>query len=293
MSEGPEIHRLSAQLTEELGGSRIVAIDSRLKKARAWLEEHPGLVEGRELKRVYPAGKNMIWDLEGDLYFHFHLLMFGKMRTYTLKHRIEYDRTTRAVIVTTAKQLVLINGQVFNIGIGDPFEQLPSLKALGPDMCAVPFDKELFLQRLNRPDNLDKEVGPVLLDQTVAAGLGNYLKSDILFECRINPWTLVGDLSPAEQECLAETTPLIGQRALRNRGQTVTDEVLAFLEAQSPNGVKWRDKHWVFRQSSKPCKICGTPIRQARQGPDKGRVTFFCPQCQDVRDVRPMATGSG
>lgn len=132
----------------------------------------------------------MIWDLEGDLYFHFHLLMFGKMRTYTLKRRVEYDRTTRAVIVTTAKQLVLINGQVFNIGIGDPFEQLPSLKALGPDMCALPFDRKLFLQRLNRPDNLDKEIGPVLLDQTVVAGLGNYLKSDILFECRINPWTL-------------------------------------------------------------------------------------------------------
>jgi endonuclease VIII len=282
MSEGPEIHRISAQLTEELGGSRIVAVDSRLKKARAWLEEHPGLVEGRLLKRIYPAGKNMIWDLEGDLYFHFHLLMFGKMRTYSLKHRIEYDRTTRAVIVTTAKQLVLINGQVFNIGIGDPFEQLPSLKALGPDMCAVPFDTNLFLERLNRPDNLDKEIGPVLLDQTVAAGLGNYLKSDILFECRINPWTLVGDLSPAEQACLAETVPDIGQRALRNRGQTVTNEVLAYLEAQNPGGVRWRDKHWVFRQSSKPCKICGTPIKMARQGPDKGRVTFFCPNCQGV-----------
>lgn len=46
MSEGPEVYRLSAQLTEELGGSHIVAIDSRLNKARAWLDEHPASLKG-------------------------------------------------------------------------------------------------------------------------------------------------------------------------------------------------------------------------------------------------------
>lgn len=285
MSEGPEVHRISAQLDEEFAGSRIVAIDSRLKKAKAWLEAHPNLVEGKEVRRVYAAGKNILWELEGDIYFHIHLLMFGKIRTYSLKHRVEYDRTTRALIVTTSRQVMLINVQVFNIGLGDPFCQIPSLKEIGPDMCSPTFDRRLFLHRLNDPGNLDQEIGPVLLYQSVAAGLGNYLKSDILFECRINPWTLVRDLTEEEQECLAETVPDIGQRALRNRGQTVTDEVLTALQeeaAQTGTSVRWRDKHWVFRQSSRPCKVCGTPIKQRRQGPGKGRITFYCPQCQHV-----------
>ena len=283
MSEGPEIFRLAKELNEELAGSRIVAIDSRLKKARAWLEEHPGQVDGCEVLRVYSAGKNLLWDIEGDVYFHMHLLMWGKLRSYTLRHRYEYDRTTRAVIVTTARQVVLINVQVFNIGAGDPFEQIQSLREIGPDICATPFDRALFLQRLNRPDNLDQEVAPVLLEQSVAAGLGNYLKSDILFECRINPWTLVGDLTPAEQECLATTIPAVAQRAVRNRGQTVTDEVMERMMADPaiarPN---WWHRHWVFRHSNRPCKICGTPIKQKRQGPGTGRVTFYCPQCQHV-----------
>jgi endonuclease-8 len=285
MSEGPEVHRISAQLNEEFAGSRIVAIDSRLKKAKAWLEAHPGLVEGKEVRRVYPAGKNILWDLEDDIYFHIHLLMFGKIRTYSLRHRVEYDRTTRALIVTTARQAVLINVQVFNIGVGDPFSQIPSLQEIGPDMCSPTFDPALFLHRLNDPGNLDQEVGPVLLYQSVAAGLGNYLKSDILFECRINPWTLVRELTPEQQKCLAEAIPDIGQRALRNRGQTVTDDVLAHLQAEAEEKgttVRWRDKHWVFRQSSRPCKVCGTPIKQARQGVGKGRITFYCPQCQGV-----------
>src|SRR5690349_18883331 len=109
MSEGPEIHRIAGVLTEEFGGSRLVAIDSRLKKAKAWIEEHPGLLEGKQIYRVHAAGKNLIWYIEGEIYFHMHLLMFGKIRTYTLRHRVEYDRTTRAVIVSTTRQAVLSN----------------------------------------------------------------------------------------------------------------------------------------------------------------------------------------
>ncbi|MEO8288454.1 MAG: DNA-formamidopyrimidine glycosylase family protein [Chloroflexota bacterium] len=283
MSEGPEIYRLSGVLNEEFAGSRIVAIDSRLKKARAWIEEHPGLLDDKEILRVHSMGKNLIWDLEGDIFFHMHLLMFGKIRTFSLRHRVEYDRTTRAVIVTTARQAVLLNVQVFNIGEGDPLEEIASLGQLGPDICATPFDREHFLERLNRESNLEEEIAPVLLDQTVAAGIGNYLKSDILFECRINPWTAVGDLTPEQEDCLAVTIPDVAQRALRNRGQTVTDEVLAMIAAdpKTPN-PNWWHKHWVFRHTNRPCKICGTPIKQKRQGPGTGRVTFYCPECQQV-----------
>src|SRR5215218_4713050 len=109
MSEGPEIHRLAANLDEEFAGSRIVAIESRLKKAKAWLEDHPGLIEEKAVKRVYAVGKNLLWELEDNIYFQIHLLMFGKIKTYSLRHRVEFDRMTRALIVSTARQAVLIN----------------------------------------------------------------------------------------------------------------------------------------------------------------------------------------
>ncbi len=272
---------MAGVLNSEFAGSRIVAVDTRLKKTRAWLEAHDGLVNGKQIERVYAMGKNLIWDLEDQIYFHIHLLMFGKIRTYSLRHRIEYDRSTRGLIVSTARQALLTNVQVFNIGQGDPLEELPSLRDIGPDICAVPFDRALFLQRLHRPDNLEQEIAPVLLDQTVAAGLGNYLKSDMLFECRINPWTKVGELTAHQEECLADTIPLVAQRALLHGGQTVTDEVMAHIEAQAQKAT-WRQRHWVFRHTNQPCKVCGTPIRQKRQGPGSGRITFFCPNCQGV-----------
>lgn len=282
---------MSAKLNEEFAGSRIVGLETRLKKAKAWLEAHLGVVEGREVIRIQAAGKNMIWNLDGDLYFHFHLLMFGKVRTYSLRHRLSPDSTVRAHIVTTTRQLLLINGQIFNIGIGDPFEQVPVLQELGPDICAVPFQREFFLQRLNRPTNLDKEIAPVLLEQSVAAGVGNYLKSDILFECAINPWTLVGALTPEQQQRLADVVPSIAERTLRNKGQTVSDEVWERISNDTERTSRWWDRHWVFRQTNRPCKVCGTPIKQKRQGPGDGRMTFFCPLCQNV-DLLSISTRS-
>jgi formamidopyrimidine-DNA glycosylase len=209
--------------------------------------------------------------------------MYGKIKTYSPRHEVEYDRTTRGLIVSTSRQAQLINVQVFNIGLGDPFQQIPSLAQLGPDICAVPFDRDFFINRLKAPGNLGQEIGPALLDQSVAAGLGNYLKSDILFECGINPWTLVRDLSDDQVRCLADTIPAVAQRALRNGGQTLPDEIMQRVRDELGVAVpNWHQRHWVFRHTNRPCKICGTPIRQKRQGPGTGRITFYCPNCQRV-----------
>ncbi|MFL5734946.1 MAG: DNA-formamidopyrimidine glycosylase family protein [Chloroflexia bacterium] len=283
MSEGPEVHRIAAKLRGEFAGSSIVSVETRLKKAQAWLNEHPGEVEGREILGVSAAGKNLIWSLGGELYFHMHLLMFGKIKTYSLQHHVEFDRMTRGLIVSTARQAELVNVQVFNIGVGDPFQQIPTLCELGPDLCSSLFDRHLFIERLLREDNLEQEIGPVLLDQTVAAGVGNYLKSDILFECAIDPWARVGELTAEQVDCLARTIPAVGQRALKNSGQTVPDDVMLRITAEKGGATPgWSERHWVFRHTNRPCKVCGTPIKARRQGPGEGRMTFYCPNCQGV-----------
>ena len=117
MSEGPEVHRLARKLHDEFAGSRIVSVESRLKKTRAWLEAHPGVVQGREIERVLAAGKNLLWLLDGGLYFQMHLLMYGKIKTNAPTHRIEHNRTTRGLIVSTSRQAELVN-DTFPLGDG-------------------------------------------------------------------------------------------------------------------------------------------------------------------------------
>jgi formamidopyrimidine-DNA glycosylase len=146
-------------------------------------------------------------------------------------------------------------------------------------MCAVPFDRDEFLRRLWLPRNLEREVGEALLDQTIANGVGNYLRAEILFECRLDPWRPVHALRPDELDCLAETIPRIGQQALATRGWTIPEDLRQLVEAGAVPGGRGR-RHWVFRRTNLPCYRCGTKIRQKRQGPGEGRWIFWCPTCQ-------------
>lgn len=287
MPEGPETYRLAARLSPELVGSKITSISSRLKKAAAWLDAHPTSLPGREIRRIYAAGKNLIWELSGGYFLHFHMLMYGRFRTYALDEEPPPEPRLRVEIITTTRRAQLVNGQIFNPGRGDPFQRIPVLAALGADICAEPFDRELFLNRLSDPARRDIELGPALLEQSVAAGVGNYLKSDVLFECRLDPFVKVGALSDAARLALAEALPVMAQRALRGQGQTISDEALARLPAAPEFSRGWWDRHWVFRRSGRPCLVCGTRIRQRRQGPGEGRMTFFCPRCQGVEVEAP------
>jgi formamidopyrimidine-DNA glycosylase len=290
MSEGPEVHRIAAWLDEELVGSRVQGVTTNLRKARAWLEAHPGAVEGRAIRGVEACGKHILWRLEEDYYFHFHLLMFGKWELFPPGADVPYDPATRAHIHTTRRLVTLCRGQVFDIGQGDPYADLPSLAALGPDMCAVPFDDAEFRRRLGRPAHQDQEIAVVLLDQTVANGVGNYLKADILFECRLNPWLRVGDLTEADLACLARTIPLLGQRALAHRGWTLPDEWREGLESGAIPQER-RSRHWVFRRTKPALPRVRHPHPPGQAGAGGGAVDFLVPRLPGAAPRRRRGVG--
>lgn len=72
------------------------------------------------------------------------------------------------------------------------------LKTLGPDIMDVGTDLVVFKTQVKKPKNLEKEIGIVLMDQKTISGIGNYLRSDILYLSKINPFRKVNKLSDAE-----------------------------------------------------------------------------------------------
>jgi endonuclease VIII len=280
VSEGPEIHNLARRLDRVLRGAELLAIDTRLKKARAWLDEHPGAFDGARFERVEACGKHLVFRLDADRWIHCHLLMFGSWRVHRPTTRLDPDSDVRAELLTTRARLRLVRGQVLDFGIGDPYAQVPSLRTLGPDVLAEPFDAALFRRLLRAPERADQEVAVVLLDQTLANGIGNYLKAEILFRANLDPWRTLGDLTDDEVDRLIEQLVEVPRIALATRGSSVPPET-----PLPEKDAKRRFRHWVFRRGGHPCYVCGAKIRRARQGPPPGRWTFWCPACQD--NARP------
>ena len=297
MPEGPEVRRAADRLHDALAGQPITAVGARTKDAKSWLKEHEDELVGRRVERVTAHGKHLLGYVEGGYYFQSHFLMWGRWHIVppdddAVETR---DRRERARIVVPGAAALLYSAPKFNIGPGDPYDALPHLRRLGPDVLDEPFDTAAFFERLDADP--DRTIGAALLDQTVAAGIGNYLRAEILYECRIDPWRLVGELDGDERACLAEQIPLLCLRAYHHGGRTTTEADQAKMMRDrdlrySPFARDLNTRHWVFRRTNLPCLRCDDYVRQKHQltrewtddetgeTVEKKRIIYFCPTCQ-------------
>ncbi|HEX8236242.1 MAG TPA: DNA-formamidopyrimidine glycosylase family protein [Abditibacteriaceae bacterium] len=305
MPEGPEVRRYADQLHKVLSGQPICAIDARTKAAKAWLAQHPSTLLGRRVECVRSHGKNLYARLEGGYFFYSHLMMWGRWEVVPNDGEIARDRRERARITVPQCVAILLSAPVFEIGHGDPLVQNEYLAALGPDALPYPdegdFNEPEFRSRFAAPEHAERTVGAALLDQTIVAGLGNYLRAEILFKCRINPWKCVRDLSEAEVTKLCRAVPQITRRAYQNGGATTSPATRRKMQrddslVRRPN-VEWHTRHYVFRRTNLPCVDCGDTIRQKRQitrvleDDEKTRIIYFCPTCQNTTvELKPLRT---
>lgn len=72
-------------------------------------------------------------------------------------------------------------------------ELFKKLDSIGPDIMFVSYD--IFREQLLQNKNLNKIIINVLMNQKVISGIGNYLRSDILWMSKVNPFQLVKNLS--------------------------------------------------------------------------------------------------
>ena len=138
------------------------------------------------------------------------------------------------------------------------------LERLGPDLLDPAFRSDQTRATLFPKD---RTVSELLLDQRVMAGVGNVFKNETLFLERINPATLVGQLTEQQVDAVIE-------RARR------------LLVANAGRSIRWTTglpgpggHNWVYNRAGLPCRRCGQAILEQMMG-QPARLTYCCPGCQ-------------
>lgn len=72
------------------------------------------------------------------------------------------------------------------------------LDKIGPDIMEDEGSASTFAKSLEKQTTQNKQIGVVLLDQRILAGIGNYLRADSLWMSRISPFRKVRDLEASE-----------------------------------------------------------------------------------------------
>jgi len=136
---------------------------------------------------------------------------------------------------------------------------------LGPDLLGPDWDAAEAVRRIMADPG--RPIGEALLDQRNLAGIGNLYKAEVLFLRGVSPWRPAGQVDD-----LAAMVELA--RRLLDANKERVEQVTTGNPAPGA-------RTWVYGRARRSCRRCGTPVRQASQGPEpQDRVTCWCPACQ-------------
>jgi endonuclease VIII len=274
MPEGDTIFRAARTLHRALADSIVTRFESVYPQLTRVADDTP--IIGRLVERVESQGKHLLMRFSGDLVLRTHMRMSGSWHIYRPDER--WHRSPREMRVLVATERFVAVG--FNIPVAE-FETTHTLRrdealgSLGPDLLSPAFDEAEALRRMRRQASV--EIGPVLLNQRVVAGIGNVFKSETLFLCGVHPFTRVSQITDQQLVALLRTgRRLLGANVLPSSKEGIT--TYTGLRARSID-AEHSDRLWVYGRGNKPCRRCDTPIAARKQGLD-ARITYWCPRCQ-------------
>lgn len=284
MPELPEVETIRRDLEPLVVGRRITGVDVDEATihllAKASIEALRANLVGRTFSSMGRRGKYILLGLDDGRTLVVHLRMTGRLvwrGREAPPERFERARLT----LDDGHDLRWADLRKFGSwSLVDDTAEL--LARLGPE----PIDADLTLKQFRAVlAGRKAPVKAVLLDQRRFAGLGNIYVDEALFEAGIRPDTPAGILSPAKTKRLFETSRLVLERGIENRGASFKD----YVDGQGQPGTQHMHVQ-VFRRTGKPCYRCGSTIIRTIAG---GRATHYCPKCQPKARAprRPASAG--
>ena len=269
MPEGPETRRAADRLARVLVTDDPVEIRFLHPKLVPWIDALAQV----PISEVTSRGKALLMRFENGLTLYSHSQLYGRWTVNRRNQEIKTGRSLRAEFLTPTHAARLWSATEVRVLSDGEEASDPFLSRLGPDVLDASSTPKILCRQLET--HARKSAAHMMLDQSVFAGLGNYLRSEILFEAGVHPDDRPGDLEPEERLRWAQAIRRVTLRAYREAGVTVPRAVARKGKAAGERRRTWR--HWVFYRNELSCRVCGSLVERRRYG---GRRLDFCPTCQ-------------
>ena len=260
MPEGDTLAKTAARLRPALAGHVLTRFEAPRLRGPA-----PPL--GTPVTGVDARGKHLLIHFADGLTLRTHLRMTGSWHVYREHERWQRPAyLARAVVGTDSGWVAVCFSapvvETYRRGGAEP----AALADLGPDLCLAaslePGVLDDVVARARRFADPSATLGEALLDQRIAAGIGNVYKSEACFACRLDPTAPLAAFDDAAR-----------RRVWAVAARQLQANLIGAGRRTHPAGVA------VYGRRGLPCHACGTPIDMARHG-DLNRSTYWCPTCQ-------------
>ena len=272
MPEGPEIKRAADRLANALVSKRLVNIyffSERLKK-------YESILEGAKVHSIRTRGKALLTYLDSGHAIYSHNQLYGRWYFARAGNLPKTQRSLRMALDTNTDRALLYSASDIDVLQAAEVDNHPFLAKIGPDVL----DKELtwnaISTRLLNEKFTGRQLASLFLDQRFLAGIGNYLRSEILFDAQVDPLKKPRELDRKILNNIARSSLKISRRAYTQKGVTNSESLVRRLRKRGFGRARYR--HAVFGRDGLKCYVCETIIKKISAG---SRRLYFCPLCQN------------
>ncbi|MDX6020993.1 endonuclease VIII [Scandinavium sp. V105_16] len=262
MPEGPEIRRAADTLEAAIKGQPLTDAWFAFERLKAF---ETALV-GQRVTHIETRGKAMLTHFSGGLTLYSHNQLYGVWRVVNAGEEPQTTRVLRVRLQTATKAILLYSASDIDMLTPEQLATQPFLQRVGPDVLDPTLTEADVRERLLSKRFRQRQFSGLLLDQAFLAGLGNYLRVEILWACGLAATHKASQLTDEQLGNLAHELLAIPRLSWQTRGQG---------DENKHHGALFRFK--VFHRAGKACERCGGVIEKTMMS---SRPFYWCPQCQ-------------
>jgi endonuclease VIII len=270
MPEGPEIRRAADAVADIIEGVTI----KEIWFAHQHLKSFESELVGCKVRRVETRGKAMITQLNNRYAIYSHNQLYGRWFCTHHKEQVQTDRSLRLSITTSRGEAKLYSASEIAVLTQKELSSHPLLSRMGPDVLNHELTTKHVTKILRDSKFCNRQLGALLTDQAFVAGLGNYLRCEILFLCGLHPKRHPKDCDDEIIHQLAEQVIYLPRQSYANN--SITND-LKVAKRLIKSGRSFEESRFhIFRRDGLPCYRCQTQIIKIKGG----QPCYLCPTCQ-------------
>lgn len=262
MPEGPEIRRAADNLEAAVKGKPLTDVWFAFEQ----LKPYQSQLIGQRVIQLETRGKALLTHFSNGLTLYSHNQLYGVWRVVETGNIPETTRVLRVKLQTHDKTILLYSASDIEMLTSAQLATHPFLQRVGPDVLDLRLTPEEVKARLLSPRFRNRQFSGLLLDQAFLAGLGNYLRVEILWQVGLTGQHKASQLSDEQLSALAHALLEIPRLSYNTRG--LADE-------NKHHGALFRFK--VFHRDGEPCERCSGIIEKTMLS---SRPFYWCPGCQ-------------
>lgn len=275
MPELPEVETTRRGILPYIDQQIVATVIVRQAKLRWPIPPEIQEMEGNKIKSVTRRGK----------YILLQTVSVEDQQIATVIIHLGMSGSLRVVDIDTTPEkhdhfdIVFENGKI--IRLRDPRRfgavlwtrknplQHKLLRSLGPEPLDNTFNLDYFYQQSR---GRSVSIKQFIMNAHMVVGVGNIYACESLFKAGISPKRSAGKTSKVRFQKLLLMIKEVLTQAIKQGGTTLRD----FVQAEGNPGY-FQQELFVYGRTGQPCRVCGTNIKQIKQGQ---RSTFYCSQCQ-------------